>query len=105
MIVLATARLLLCHSRMPQMGCSIIEDGGDLVRTSIMSCLPSDPKCFFHELIQPLNGMIELARRLSETLHVELRRVGRGMSPAMAMLQVRRVDCISHVWLWPFLSG
>jgi hypothetical protein len=74
--MLATARLLLCHSRMPQVSCSIIENVGNLFRTSIVSRLSSDPKCFFHELIQSLNSVIELARGLSEVFHVELGRVG-----------------------------
>jgi hypothetical protein len=59
--VLATARLLLCYIRMPQVSCSIIKDGGNFLRATIMSCLPSDPKCFFHELVQSLDSVIELA--------------------------------------------
>lgn len=62
-----------------------------------MSCLSSNPKRFFHELVQSLDGMVELSRCLSEIIHVELGRLGCGMFPAMAMLQVRRVDCISQI--------
>lgn len=59
--MLATARLLLCYSRMPQVGRSIIEDGSNLFRTSIMGRLSSDPERFFHELVQSLDGMVELS--------------------------------------------
>ena len=103
--MLATTRLLLCHSRMPQVSCSVIEDIGNLFRASIMSRLSGDPKCFFHELIQSLDSVIELARGLSEVLHVEFGGIGRSISPAVVVLQVGRGKHISHIWLWSFLPG
>jgi hypothetical protein len=71
--VMATARkLLLCHRSTLQMGCGIIKDGGDLIWTSIVRCLSSDPKCFFHELVETLDCVIELRRGLPQIFQVEI---------------------------------
>jgi hypothetical protein len=68
-----TARKLLLRRRGTlQVGCSIIKDGGNLIWTSIMRRLPGDPKCFFHELVQPLDGVIELRRGLPQVFQVEI---------------------------------
>jgi hypothetical protein len=37
-----------------------------------MRRLPGDPKCFFHELVQPLDGVIELRRGLPQVFQVEI---------------------------------
>jgi LSD1 subclass zinc finger protein len=65
-VVPTARRLLLRHRGASQVRCSIIEDGGNLVWTSIMRSLPYDPKYFFHELVQSLDGVIELCRGLPE---------------------------------------
>jgi hypothetical protein len=85
-MVLATTRLLLCHSCLPQVGCGIIKNGSNLAWTPLVSGLSSNSKCLFHELVQTLDGMIELARCLSEFVHVEISRVRRSMPPAISML-------------------
>jgi len=59
-MMLATTRLLLCYSHLPQVRCGIVEDGGNLARAFLVSGLASDPKCFPHELVQSLDSMIEL---------------------------------------------
>jgi hypothetical protein len=71
-VVSTARRLLLRHRSTLQVSCSIIKDGGDLIWTSIVRCLSSDPKCFFHELVETLDCVIELRRGLPQIFQVEI---------------------------------
>jgi len=68
----ATRTLFLCLTRPSEMSCGILKNGSDFVRTAIVGSLSSNPKGFFHELVQSLYRMIELCRRVLEVRHIEI---------------------------------